>query len=198
MCEPRQCRNGPPRIRARSIFKPRIDADVRRGLPYQDKVLQPKPFILPQHAELRNKLFLSFQGRLFSCLGTTPTVNVWAVSTLVCFWLPAVRAFATVCRVKTQSNEIAAGCVRFSEQNQFQRQIATDQSCKPLAVSSCLDEPDVRGDQVLGFVVQVPFAVGELPPELVLRSRLAHAFAPGRAAQEGRQHNHAQRGSRCL
>lgn len=155
-------------------------------------------FTISHSVKLANIFYLSFQRPLFSCLRATTTVNVLAVSTSVCLRLPAVRIFATVCRVKTQSNETAAACVRFSEQNQFQRQIATHQFCKPLAVSSCLDELAVRGDQVLGVVVQVLFAVGELPPELVLRSRLAHVLAPARVAQKGRQLNRAQRGSRCL
>jgi hypothetical protein len=54
--------------------------------------------------------------------------------------------------------------------------LPTDQFCKPLAVSSCLDRPAFRK---IGSVVQVLSAVGELPPKLTQKRLRRVDFALG-------------------
>jgi len=177
----RQCRYGLPRIRVGLLFKRGIGTKIRRELPYRNKSRQPKLLILARHVKLRNKLFLSFQKPLFSCVGATPTVNVLAVSTSVCLRFPAVKFFATVCRVKTQPTAIATRCVRFSEQNRSQRLIATDQFCKPLAVSSCLDESPSSRDQ--GLLSKCCLLLMSSPQSSLQELDCGNFFCQPRAAQ---------------
>src|SRR5579872_641868 len=122
-----------------------------------------KLIILPQEISLRSKLFLSFYKEILSCFQRATTGKVGSILTSIFMRLPALELLEAVCRDETQWCRISVLRVRLSEHNQFQRLFRTDLLCKPLAVSSCLDGAGFRRSVPL---VQVLFAVGELPPEL--------------------------------
>ena len=135
-----------------------------------------KIYRIPQLGRYETTKIRASVRRKLSCVWTITTDNVLAVSTSFFLRLPAVRVYQEVCRGITSLSLINASSVRFSEQDLAKRRLCSDRSCQPLAVSSCLDGPAVRGKRAVGVVVQELFAVDELPLELIPKIRVGNSF----------------------